>query len=85
MTIVQIRKEVKEKLVEYADGKSMNKAVAELVQDAPTYDSGVRHNQEYANIRIDDEVFDRLKRCKEYPNETHSETIIRLLNLKGIE
>lgn len=82
MKSVTLRQEVKDKLDEFADGKSTNKAIRELLESAdefePTTDKDKR--KKYYNIKIDDDLLDKLKKCKKYTNESHSDVIERLLD-----
>ena len=79
MSTIQIRKETKEKLSKYADGRSMNAVIGELVQDAPKSDKVDKAIREYSNIRIDSDVLQELKKCKIHTAESHSDVIERLL------
>ena len=74
--------DVKNKLDGFADGLSTNKAIRKLLADVPDVDAVEYKSKkkEYYNIKVDDDLLDKLKRCKQYSNESHSDTIARLLD-----
>lgn len=80
MKTVRLRKDVKEKLDLFGDGKSNNKAMRELLEDADTFDEVIEvTGKEYYNIKIDDDLLQKLDDCKKYSNESRSDIVLRLL------
>ena len=72
---------MKDKLDVFADGKSTNKAIRELLEPIDEFEPIIEQGkQKYYIIKIDDDLLDKLKRCKKYTNESHSDTIERLLD-----
>ena len=77
---IQIRKETKDRLDAIADGKSYNKLMRELLKDVEVNDDIVQCNYEYSNIHIDEDLLDKLRKCKMHSKESHSDVIERLLD-----
>lgn len=82
MKTIKIRQDVKDKLDEFPDAKTITKTMKILVENAETYEQYSSDNsaKTHININMDDKVFEKFLKCKKYPNETHSDTIERLLN-----
>ena len=80
MKTIRISKEVKKELDKFAEGRSINNAMKELLASANVVDNVVECEKEYANIHIDEELLEQLNRCKKCENESHSVTIARLLS-----
>ena len=82
MKSVTLKQTVKDKLDKFANGKSTNKAIRELLESADEFEPTIELNkrQKCYNIKIDDDLLDKLKRCKKYTNESHSDVIERLLD-----
>lgn len=82
MKTITLRQEVKNELDKYADGRSVNKAVRMLLENAEEQEIMGRCDKKgkFYNIKVDDDLLDKLKRCKKYSNESHSDTIKRLLS-----
>lgn len=79
MKTIGINPKTKEKLTEFADGLSINKAMRKLLESAEPSET-YSQKPSYVNIGIDDDLFDKLKKCKKYSSESHSVTIERLLD-----
>ena len=81
MKTIKIRIDVKKKLDEFSEGKSINKTMRILLENAKTYE---HHNHElkFININMDDDLLDKLKKCKISPSESYSDAINRLLDEK---
>ena len=77
---IRLRKEVKERLDAFADGRSSNRAMKMLLEDAQTFDCVDIPKQEYYNIKIDEDLLDKLNRCRMNSRETHSDIVSRLLD-----
>ncbi|WP_405297981.1 hypothetical protein [Methanobrevibacter sp.] len=82
MKTIRITKDVKRELDKFADGKSINKAMRELLNSAEIVEDVAECEKEYANIHIDDDLLEKLNRCKKCKNESQSEVIARLLSNK---
>ena len=80
MSTIQIRKKTKKRLDAFADGRSINKAMRELLKDAEVVDEMKICKFEFANIRIDDDLHQKLKKCKKHSKESYSDVIERLLD-----
>ena len=82
MKSVTLKLDVKKKLDAYADGKSTNKAIRELLATAETFDEVEERNKrtKVYNIKIDDDLLEKLHKCKKYSSESHSDVIERLLD-----
>ena len=78
MKNIKIRRQVKTELEEFADGKSINKAMRELLENAETH-TQTEYEMSFININFDDDLLDKLKQCKLSPSESHSDTISRLI------
>ena len=78
MKNIKIRRQVKDELNAYFDGMSVNKAMRLLLEDAETHEQTV-YDDSSININMDDDLLEKLKRCKLSPSESHSDTIARLL------
>jgi predicted CopG family antitoxin len=84
MKTIQIRKGVKRRLDTFADGKSINKAMRELLSDVDTVEPvQCSRRADSINIHMDDDLLVKLRNCKRYSHESHSEVISRLLSDKG--
>ena len=81
MKTIKIRLDVKRKLDEFSEGKSINKTMRALLEDAETYEHP-NYELKFININMDDDLLVKLKKCKLTPSESHSDTIERLLNEK---
>lgn len=80
MKTIKIHTEVKKRLDKARDGKSVNKFMRILLEDAEEYNVDISKPVDVININMDDELLDKLKRCKKSSSESHSETISRLLD-----
>ena len=76
---IKIRKTVYNDLTSFGDGMPITKVVKLLVDNAEQTNCMDDGNYESININLHDDTFDKMKRCKLTPNETHSDTIARLL------
>lgn len=75
---IAISKEVHKLLVEYGDGKSINKTMRQLVADASVEDVDNQLDG-LININFDEDIYDKLVQCRVYPNEAFASVIYRLL------
>ena len=83
MKTIRIRRDVRERLESFADGKSVNKAMRLLLEDVETGDEQKAVEKvQYININFDDELLPKLRVCKAYPNESYSDVIDRLITQK---
>jgi len=80
MKTIKIHTRVKKRLDEVSEGQSINKFMRVLLKDAEEFNVNIDKPVDTININMDDELLEKLKRCKLYPGESHSETISRLLD-----
>ena len=81
MKTIKVRKEVRDNLKEFGDGKSINMVMKTLLADVETDENDVADAEcEYININMDDELLPKLRSCKIHPRESYSDVITRLLN-----
>ena len=76
MKNIKVAREIKKQLMEFGDGKSINKTMRQLLQDvepSETYIDGM------ININMDDDLWEKLCDCRVYPSESFSSVIYRLL------
>ena len=80
MTTVKVTLETREKIREYAGDDSVDKALNRLFDesDKPDKESSMKYTNK-TNIRLSEDTFERLKEYKLSENESHSDTILRLL------
>ena len=80
MTTVKVTLETREKIREYAGDESVDKALNRLFDesDKPDEASSMKYTNK-TNIRLSEDTFERLKEYKLSENESHSDTILRLL------
>lgn len=79
MKTLTLELKTKRKLDTFADGLSNNKAIRKLLDNASVVDT-VECKKEYYNVKVDDDLLDKIKKCKRYSNESHSDVIDRLLD-----
>ena len=83
MKTIAIKEDIKSDLEKYGDGKSINKSMRELLDDAETkklpQNSSSKETLRNVNIGIDDDLLLRLKRFKSHPSENYSSVISRLI------
>lgn len=65
-------------MVEFGDGKSINKTMRTLVEDADVEDVDNQLDG-LININFDEDIYDKLVQCRVYPNEAFASVIYRLL------
>ncbi len=82
MKTIKIRDDTKARLDAFPYSKSITKTMKMIVDNAEEYDQYESKNKSRTNININmnDDVFDKFLKCKKYPNESHSDTIERLLD-----
>ena len=86
MKNIKIRKDVKQRLEEFKESNeltSINKAMRLLLEDAEEHTLPDLGEKPFIGINLDDELLDKLKRCKMHHFETHSDTIDRLISEKN--
>ena len=78
---ISISREIHKQLVEFGDGNPITKTMETLVDDVGPMDL---ENQEQGliNINLDEDVYNKLVRCRAYPNESFASVIYRLLESK---
>ena len=82
MTTIQGTKETREKIRQYSNNESVDKALNRLLDESSISDEmhdRKRKRKSKTNISVSSETFERLKMYKKYPDESHSDTICRLL------
>ena len=77
---ISVRKKTKQRLDAIADDKSINKFMRELLDNTEVVEDVKEGRFEFANIHIDEDLWDKLKRCKIHSKESHSDVIERLLD-----
>lgn len=77
---IGIRKKTKKRLDAFADGRSINKAMRELLDSTDVIEDVKECKFEFVNINIDEDIWEKLKRCKIHSKESHSDVIERLLD-----
>ena len=83
MKTIRIDLDIKNRLVEFGDGTSSNKALRLLLDQVEEPSEVIEcAKPQYYNIKIDDDLLDKLNRCKKYSKESHSQVISRLLDEK---
>lgn len=82
MKTIRVNKDIKKRLDLFPEAKSINKTMRMLVEDAEKFEQYTpkKRDNQTININMDDDVFDKFLKCKKYPNESHSDTIERLLD-----
>lgn len=65
-------------LDDYGDGLSVNKTLEQLLEDVDANES-LDEPLGFINITMDDDVHDKLTRCRIYPNEPLASVIYRLI------
>jgi len=82
MKTISIPLEIKELLDEFGNGKSVNKTMAELLEDVESSEETEEYKGKI-NINMDNELFDKLKQCRLYSSEPYASVIFRLISEKG--
>jgi predicted CopG family antitoxin len=83
MTTIQVTNETRDRIREYSGKDSVDKALNRLFDESkiPVFDESIKSKRKSkTNVSISDETFERLKQYKLYARESHSDTILRLLN-----
>ena len=78
MKNIKIPIEIKVMLDKFGDGKSVNKTMKELLKDVDTPDE-LAEPLGHININMDDDVLEKLSRCRAFPFESYGSVIYRLL------
>lgn len=78
MKCIQIRKTVYDELAEF--DIPITKAVKLVVENATVTNQVDDGNYDSININMHDNVFEKMKLCKQSPSESHSDTLARLIN-----
>lgn len=82
MTTIQVTKETREKIREYSDNESVDKALNRLLDESSISDEEYHRKsrrKSKTNISLSESTFERLKKYKLSDDESHSDTICRLL------
>lgn len=66
-------------LDDYGDGLSVNKTLKELLEDVEVRES-LDEPLGFINITMDDDVHDKLTKCRIYPDESLASVIYRLIS-----
>ena len=84
MSTIKISVDVKDSLKEFGEGASIDKALVKLLDasDKP-HKEDMKVNSKQINVFISEDTLGRLKEYKLCNSETHTETILRLLNELG--
>lgn len=83
MTTIQVTKETREKIRAYSNDESVDKALNRLLDESSISDEDYKRKsrrKSKTNIAISSDTFDRLKRFKLSDEESHSDTICRLID-----
>ena len=80
MKTIKINEETKKKLRAFGKDKSIPCTIKLLLKNAEPVDEIIDNKKKMVNIRIHDEDFDKLKSCKKFSTESHSDVILRLLD-----
>ena len=80
MKTVAVTKYTRDLLEEYAyENETMDETLLRLLESS---EIPVQQDRKKTNINMDDTTFSKLMKFKSYPTESHSDTILNLLNLK---
>ena len=75
MTTIRITKESRDKLKQY--GNTLDESLNKLLDASDEIDQ--EEATDMTNIRITEDTFNRLMKYKLSPNESHADTVFRLL------
>ena len=77
MKTVKITKHTRSMISEYSlDGESVEDTINRLMDESHPLP---KEDRSYTNINMSDDALERLKRYKSYDTESHSDTLMRLL------
>ena len=83
MKTIQVNKYTREKIREFARDESVNDTLNRLMDLSESLLQADERDYTKTNISIDESTLDRLKTYKLKPTESHSDTILRMLeNIK---
>lgn len=81
MSTIKVSVNVKDSLKEFGEGASIEKSLTKLLDASKKpHRNDIELNDKQINVSISEDTLGRLKEYKLCNSETHTETILRLLN-----